>query len=72
MRDLIPVVARDAAKRFLEKRALSPALIGTALQTPGFVEDGMDRYRKVWHGLNEANREPLGSPIHGVKSAAGQ
>lgn len=67
MRNLI---AQDAARRFLEKRALSPTLLGTAIQTPGIVDDAMKRYHGALSQLETANRLPLGSPLHAAKQAA--
>ena len=73
MRDLTAiteVVAREAQRGFLEKRALHPALISTALQVPGIADHALSRYRGAWQQLEDANHQPLGTPIHGVKHAA--
>ncbi len=67
MRDLI---AQDVARRYLEKRAISPALLGTAIQTPGIAEDAMNRYHNTLSQLEAANKLPLGAPLHLAKNAA--
>lgn len=54
LNEILEQAAIRGAARFLEKRGMAPALITTALQTPGFARRASERYHAMTDQLDQA------------------